>query len=217
MAAVERRTRNHAQFRQRRQLKQQLHKTGGEHAPGQRHQRLFEQRRGPVGGGDQAQVEQHRGESRHRELVETVENAAGKRHQRNKKQIGKGDAQHLGGQVKTLRFVDKAGGKHRHQQRRRQRPDDGDAQQNAAQPPGDMIDQVFQLIRPLFLVFGKHRHKGLRKRPLGEQPAHEIGDFERHQKGVGAAGGAEQRRQRDIAQQPEHARQQGHAAHRNGG
>jgi hypothetical protein len=56
----------------------------------------------PQRSADEADVEQHRGERGHPEFVVGIEYARRHRDQRDKEDVGRGDAQHLHGEVEFL-------------------------------------------------------------------------------------------------------------------
>ena len=70
-----------------------------------------------------------------------------------------------------------------------------------------MIHKVLQGTQvALCTVLGQDRHEGGRERPLGEQPAHEVGNLERKKEGVRRRARAEVARKHHVANEAENAR-----------
>ena len=92
----------HPAFIEKRQLQCQLRHAAQKHRPSELHAIQSFGRRAvvmpPEGGGNQGDIEQHRGQRRNAELAEGVEHAARHRRQRNQQDVGKHDAQHIAGE-----------------------------------------------------------------------------------------------------------------------
>ena len=202
------RTRQQAQPYQRRQLHQQLHDAGREHAPGQRLDRLVHPRRQQHGSGDQRDVEQGRSQRGHQEAVEGVQDSARKRGQRNQQDVGKGNPQHAGGEVELGPPLEQPARREDGQDGRRgEHADRGDHQQDRHQRAGDVVDEVAQGARVAARAhLGQHRHEGQRERALGEQAAHEVGNLEGQEERVGRGAGAEVAREHHVANESQHPR-----------
>jgi hypothetical protein len=78
-----------------------------------------------------------------------------------------------------------------------------------------VIDQQLGFFMPApVLVFAEDRHERLRKRPLGEQSAQQIGQFESHKESICCHARAEYPGNQHVAHKGEDARNKGQAADR---
>ncbi len=102
--------------------------------------------------------------------------------------------------------------------RRAEYPQQGDGHQGQRQRGAHLIDQGFgRGVAVAVLVFRQNRHEGLRKRAFGEQPPQQVGNLEGDEEGVGHHPRAECARDHRVADKPQDAREQGHAADRSEG
>ncbi|MCY1233118.1 hypothetical protein D9M72_456410 [compost metagenome] len=117
-AQLEAQPRHHAQAPQRRHLDRQLQHAANQHAPRLRVDRLVHVRADEQGRDDQAQVQQHRREGRHRELAPGIEDAGRQRHQRDQADIREHHPRHEHGRGIGLALPAEAGGDRGHHERR---------------------------------------------------------------------------------------------------
>mgnify|MGYP000884841574 CR=1 FL=1 len=169
MAEIQPQARKQPVAAQRWPQQRHLKRAGGQHAPGQRHDRAIQARGQPQHRGNQREVVQHRRQRRQRETLEAVEHAAGERRHRDEEDVRKDDAQHLGGEFQLARL----GGKARCHQRRNpgggEHSQPGHHQQHRAQRAGHVIDEGLQRCRIALLAqFGQDGRVG------GEIAAHGV-------------------------------------------
>ena len=194
-------------------MEQQLRHAGNEYAPGQRHDRLVEVRRHEQGRADHAQVEQHRRERGNGKATVAIQDRAAQRRQGNQEQVGKGDAQHIGGQRELFRLPMKAGGEQRDQHRRTSHPQQRDARQRQPQGAGHAVDQILHLGQgEPGAVLRQYRYERLGKGPFGEQPTQEIGDLEGDEEGIRLGLRTEIGRHHHVPHHAQHTGQHGHDA-----
>ena len=170
--------------------------------------RHLQQRRQVDRATDQAQVQQHRGEGRHRKTFPGVQNAAGQGSHRHQQYIRKGQAQQVGRQLELGGLIHETGGENIDEGRRCGDPHQHDHRQHQPERTGDLANEAARFVETRAVAkLGQHRHEGQRERALGKQPAHEIGYFEGHEEGVGLEPGGIETGDHDIPGQTEHARQ----------
>ena len=211
--------RQHADASQRRHLHRQLQHAADHHPDRQRIDRpqppSLELRPQQPGGGDHAQVQQHRRGGRHHEMLPRIQDARRQRHQRHAADVREHQPGHhhrgllaVGRQARghrpdQHRRADHAQGTHRHQ-----RPQ---------QHGGHRIDQRLRLLVTLGGPrSGQDRHEGLRERALGEEPPQQVRDAEGDLEGIGGRAGAEGGGNELLAHQPGDARGQRERRHDGG-
>ena len=186
-------------------MKHELQQTARQHRPSQGHDRWVEIRREEQGEEDHRDVEQGRHERRHRETVPGIEDCAGQGRQRDQQNIRKGHSQQISGELKFLFTVDEARGRGPDYPGRGQHTQCGHQRENQRQQAGDISDKgAGRLFTLLGLVLGKNRHERLRERAFGENPAQQIGQFERDEERVGRDPGAENTRQDRVTYKTQH-------------
>ena len=174
---------------------------------------MLQTRRQPRRTGDQTDVQKSRCYRRQGEVAVSIQHRAGHRRQCDEQQIREGDAQHVGGELELARIVGKTWRKQQHNQRRGKNAQQRQKTEETSQSAGDIGNQLTHiLLCALMPGFRQHRHEGLGERPFGKQAAHEIGNFERHQKGVHARRSPEQYGQHHVAHEAQHTGNQRHTA-----
>ena len=169
-------------------------------------------------GADQGEVEQD-GRRRHvGEAIDAVQHAAVERGERDEQQVGKGDATELDGHGESRRVVAHAGRQHRHHAGHGQDQQHREGHQHQEQGGLRLAREGEGLgASALLKLAGEQRHEGRRERALGEQPAEEIRQLERHEEGIGDGAGPEDGRQHDVARESCKPAQQRKAADRGNG
>ena len=184
--------------------------SGDEDAPGQRDDRPVHQRCEIDGAEDQRDVEQNGREGRDAETLVGIEDAAGEGGQGDEQEIGKGQAQHLGGECQLLGIVHEARGEDQDQHRRAEHAEHRDQQQHGTERSGDRIHIGFQgLEAALLLVLVEYRHEGHGEGAFGKQSAHEVRDLEGDEEGVRSGVCAEDSGDHQVAHEAEDPREKG--------
>ena len=122
-----------------------------------------------------------------------------------KEEVGEGDAQQLHGQfILGIRF-DEPGSEHENQNRSGENAERAHQHQDGAEHSGHAGGELSHFLMLARLpIPGQHRHEGLRKRSLREQPAQKIGEPKGDEKGVGLRRSTEGASNDDVAQESEH-------------
>ena len=104
--------------------------------------------------------------------METVEQRAGKRRQRNEAEIRERDAQHLRGHVHSHRIVVEARREYDDEQRRSNDADQAHQRHHDDEVAAHHRDELAHLLHRLAIaIAGEHRHECLRERAFGKQAA----------------------------------------------
>ena len=198
------------QPRQERQLEHQLHPPGHQHAPGQGHDRSFEQGRDDEGRRDQYDVQQDRREGRDRVAMKAVEERSRICGERDERQVREGDAQHGRRQRQALVVARETGREHQRESRRAEHAGDAHQDQDDGEVARHRAHEAVEQPPVPGPVLRQHRHEGLCERSLGKQAPEEVRHPERDEERVRHAARAEKVRQDDIARETGHPRQHGH-------
>ncbi len=189
-----------ADARQRRDLNRQLEHAAKHHTAAESQDRLdsalLEPRRAPPGRRNGGQVQQHRCCCRYRKPTPGVQHAGRQRHQRHEADV----REHQPGQQDGGVELRQPGAHHPDQHRRADHPHGADHQQRPGEHGCHGVDQARRGgVAVASPGRRQQRHKGLRKRALGEQPAEEIRDPERDVEGVCGRAGAKGCRDQELA------------------
>jgi hypothetical protein len=198
--------------------KQELGETGGGDGPGQHGPRLSRERHRHDQGRDEEDVEQNRRGGGGGETVERVQDAAQQRHQGHEQEIGKGDAAEFDGQLE-LGGIGREPGRQDMDHPRHARHRGGGQRQQARKQNRQRLfgEGLGGDLATLFQTPREERHEGRVERPLGEQPAKQIGQPEGHEEGIGDRPGADHRGDQDVPHESENPAESGVAADRGDG
>ena len=210
MARLPTQTQRDAAADQRGHLPEQLTRPADHHAPGQTHDRLGQPAGQRQGARDHRHVEQHRGERRRGEVTQRVQDAHGQSHAAHEEQIDERRPRQADGERELVAGV--AGGEQPRNRFGQQYADAGHYEQHA-QTGAEIRAQhaVGPCRRTCGEITGDDGHEGRRGRALADQAAEQVGDPKRHEEGVGRGPGPEHGADDHVADEAEHAAQQGQA------
>ena len=217
MAQIQSPARQQPHAREERHLEGKLQHAAREHCPGEHQRRGIEALGEGERAGDERDVEQRRGDRRHRKAVPGVQHAGRERHQRDEDDVGEGDAQHCHGQVELGRVAGEPRRGDPHHEGREQHAERRGDDQREEEQRRDAVDQHHHALLVLRLGAGEHRDEGLREGTLGEQAPQQVGDAEGDEEGVGAEARAEGARDDEVAHVAQDPADEGQARHRGQG
>ncbi|KFB72842.1 MAG: hypothetical protein AW09_001940 [Candidatus Accumulibacter phosphatis] len=210
---IDRKSRQHANTPQARDLEGELQGTTKKDGPAEGHDRRVEVGRCKECHQNERNIEQHRRECGYGEAAPGIENATGQRDQRHEKDVGESDARQLDGQGKLFGVIGKTRSRKVNEYRRGRHAEQGDRQHDEKQQTRDTVYQLPGLLGwTLVPVLAKDRNEGLRKSAFGKQSAQQVGELEGNKESVGQRPGTESAGDHEIADKTEYARQQGHTA-----
>ncbi len=162
------------------------------------------------------EIEQHRSERRHAEEPVRVQRSRVQGHQRDEREIGKGDARHADGEGEFLRVLFEARSDEFDELRR-------EAYASASSASCEISSRVKirleKILARLIALRDQHpgigRHIGRTEGALAEDGAKLVGQAKGDEKRVGERAGAQDRRDHQIAREPGQPRQRGEPAYGN--
>ena len=145
--------------------------------------------------------------------MRAVEERAGEGSERDEREVREGDSHHVDCKIEST-VADETRSEQKDHKRRRNHTEGRHERHRYRQISSHGRDEGQERrARATLAVFGKHRHKGLRKRAFGKEATEEIGRAKGHEKDVCRGASAEQVGERHVPSEARKPGQHGHRAH----